>query len=397
MTQTTNPEMLMLARELRGLTQAQLSELSGIDQGSISRYEGGLKDIPVSDLDRIAQALRFPTDFFSQPGRRYGADVAEIFHRKRNSLPAGQLKRIHAQLNVFRLNTERLLEQIRSPKHYQIPQLNVREYNGDVEYVAALVRSAWHIPATEHIPNMIRLLEAAYCFIHAVDFDTSLIDETVQWCEPMRPVILINKRAPGDRLRFTLAHVLGHLVMHHYREPYEGMEDEANQFAGAFLMPADEIRAALNKKVTLERLLQLKPYWKVSVQALIQRAVELEIITEARKTTLYQTLSREGYLRNEPLPIPQEQPTSFKRLIQLYRENRNLTTEELARLTRISEEDFRSWYLPDEQVLPRLVYTKSQGQIIPKRRSALVSDEKESEVKNVPPLEEDDDLRKTSS
>lgn len=392
MTPEPNSEMLILAREVRGLTQAQLAEVSGIDQGSLSRYEGALKTVPDYDLRRIADALRFPVKFFLQEGRRYGVDTGEIFHRKRNSMPSGQLKRIHAQLNIFRLNVERLLDQIQSPQYYDLPQYDVREFDGDIEHIASLVRAAWKMPSGA-VQNLMQRLEAAFCFIHVVDFRTHLIDETMQWCEPMRPVILVNERAPGDRLRFTQAHVLGHLVMHHNREPYIAMELEADKFAAAFLMPAADIEPDFDR-LSLERLIQLKPYWQVSMQALINRAYELGRINEGRRKTLYQMLSREGYIRNEPFPIPAERPKSFKKLVQLYRERRHYTIDDVAELAGISANDFLEWYLPDEIPPLRLVVSNTRNNAASNRNSSQPKARKVDDKRGLP--QDTDDERKAT-
>ena len=44
-------------REKHGLTQAQLAELSGIDQGDISRIERGATSPTARTLQRVADAL----------------------------------------------------------------------------------------------------------------------------------------------------------------------------------------------------------------------------------------------------------------------------------------------------------------------------------------------------
>ena len=54
---------------------------------------------------------------------------------------------------------------------------------------------------------------------------------------------MINSRVPTDRKRMTLAHELGHIVMH--SEPIhlsKQSEEEAMRFAAEFLMPAHLIR-----------------------------------------------------------------------------------------------------------------------------------------------------------
>lgn len=67
---TTNPEMLIIARQVRSISQKQLSERTAIDGGTLSRYENGLLPVPQDDLATIAKALDFPIYFFHQQGRR---------------------------------------------------------------------------------------------------------------------------------------------------------------------------------------------------------------------------------------------------------------------------------------------------------------------------------------
>ncbi|MFX5225882.1 ImmA/IrrE family metallo-endopeptidase, partial [Acinetobacter baumannii] len=86
----------------------------------------------------------------------------------------------------------------------------------------------------------------------------------------LNPCIFIDKNMPSDRQRFTLAHELGHAIMH--KLPSENMEDEANRFASALLMPSKDIRPYLTGKITLEKLATLKLVWKVSMNALLKTA-----------------------------------------------------------------------------------------------------------------------------
>lgn len=83
------------------------------------------------------------------------------------------------------------------------------------------------------------------------------------------PLIFINKNQPVDRYRFTLAHELGHLVMH--RAPTPTMEDEANAFAAELLMPASDIYNDL-RNISIEKAAALKPFWRTSMAALFYRA-----------------------------------------------------------------------------------------------------------------------------
>lgn len=83
--------------------------------------------------------------------------------------------------------------------------------------------------------------------------------------DPSKPwIIFVNGAHPPTRQRFTLAHELGHLLLHDYKEPHadrgyvirfrdgrssEGRvreEIEANQFAAELLMPQDVLLEKLS-------------------------------------------------------------------------------------------------------------------------------------------------------
>lgn len=356
-----NPEMFSLARDIREYTQTQLAEVTGIDQGTLSKYESGLRSIPDKDLDLIADTLGFPRSFFYLRGKRYGAESGQLFHRRQRRIRVGDLKRIDAMLNVLRFQMERVLVTSDRNTEANIPRLFLREYEGDVEDVAATVRAALKLPYGP-IKNMTSVLEDASCLVFSYDFNTDKIDENTQWIEPLPPLILVNKSAPGDRLRMSLAHALGHLVLHHNREPFETMEDEANQFAAAFLMPSEDIAPEL-EPVTLEHLAQLKSTWKVSIQALIVRAKDIGLINDTRSHSLFQMLSRAGWRKNEPFPIPQEKPRKVEAELNYYRKYLKYNESDLTELVGLYEKDFREWYSASSDSVPnlRLVKKPSKG------------------------------------
>jgi Zn-dependent peptidase ImmA (M78 family) len=358
MNHTANADMLILAREIRGLTQKQLSDATGIDQGRISRYEGGLKAIPEDELQILAETLSFPLPFFLSDGKRLGVEAGELFHRKRQTVSMSEQKRIDGLINLYRLGMETLLNAVEFEAPYSIPQYKLNKSNGNAEQIAGMVRAAWKMPSGP-ITNLIARLEAASCMVFRVDFGTDKIDEAVQWIKPLPPIILVNSRSPGDRLRFSLAHALGHLVMHYNDVPYIEMEAEADQFASAFLMPAEDIRMEL-PPVTIDHMLQLKPSWKVSMQALIRRARDIGEINERRYTSLFEMLSRAGYRKKEPQPIQAENPEQVKNLLALYKTELGYSDAELASLVNLQPNDFRAWYYPESNYLS----------VIPKRKTS---------------------------
>lgn len=348
MTKSVNPEMLTLAREIRGMTQTQLATKSGIRQAKISRYEGGISQVGPDDLPLLVHSLGFPEDFFFQGEQRFGAESTEIFHRRRRTVTARDLRRIDGLVNLHRIGVARLLEAFHQIEVLTIPSFSVKDF-GEVSEIADAVRSFWRMPAGP-VKSLIARLEHASSLVFSINFNVEKIDEVVQWIPPSPPIILVNSIAPADRLRFSLAHALGHLVMHRNTMPYKEMEKEADQFASAFLMPERDIVDDLNP-VTIQHMLELKQVWRVSMAALFFRARDLGVITERRYVSLQQQLSRLGYRKREPFPIPQEHPRLVKILLEKHKSELGYTDQELARLLKIRIEDFYTWYYPDRKVV----------------------------------------------
>ena len=124
---------------------------------------------------------------------------------------------------------------------------------------------------------MTQWLEAAGCLIIAEDLGTSRVDGLSQWIDDY-PIIMVNSSAPTDRFRLTVAHELGHMVLHSAFPALNDMESEANAFAAEFLMPEDVIRPQL-RNLKIGRLLDLKREYGVSMQALVERAYHLSLLS----------------------------------------------------------------------------------------------------------------------
>ncbi len=347
MSTKVNPEMLTLAREIRGMTQKELASRSGISQASISRYESELAMVSKIDLQRISEVLDFPVKFFLREGKVRGPDASALFHRKQRTISARDQKRIDGLLDLYRRKSKELLKAFDLESPFRIPyNIEIGDYDSIAE-IALQVRSLWKMPSGP-VKNLIQQLEDATCLIFVQDFGTDKMDEVTQWLEPDPPILLVNSRAPGDRLRFSLAHALGHLVLHHNRmiPDEKKAESDADEFAASFLMPADDILLEL-EPVTIENMLQLKTRWKVSMQALIRRALDLNVITERRYTSLFSQLSRAGYRKREPVTIPIERPKLIKDLLTEYQKQLKFTDGELAEMLDLNVRDFKQWYKDD--------------------------------------------------
>jgi Zn-dependent peptidase ImmA (M78 family) len=176
-------------------------------------------------------------------------------------------------------------------------------------------------------------------------FGVSEVDAITQVIPGLPPMIFVNADAPMDRLRFTLAHELGHLIMHAFASP--DMESQADRFAAEFLMPAEDIRAQF-VRVTLPLLMAMKAYWKVSMAALAYHAKRLEAITERQYIRIRTEMSRLGFVKHEPAStdIPREEPVLLRGLVAFHVEHLKYGIEDLGRVLFDYPERIRDFYLP---------------------------------------------------
>ncbi len=339
-----NPEMLVVARESRDYSQTEFARLARIQQGTLSKIESGLMPTSNEMIQKFAELLEYPAEFFLQTQRIYGFNSSVYFHRKRQSLPEKILRRLHAQMNITRMQVAQLLRSVELPCKFQ--RIDPADYEGRADLIARIVKSTWLIPMGP-VRNVTRSIEAAGGIVVHFDFGTRQADAISEWVPGYPPIFLVNSNADitGDRLRLTLAHEIGHTVMHKFANPT--MEDEANSFASEFLMPRKEIKAALYR-LNIPKLIELKGEWNVSMAALIQRAYELKTITEAQRRYMFINMSRNGWRLREPpeTDVPVEHPELFPRLLQTHLNELGYSVRELSTLMFVQNEaEFRTTYL----------------------------------------------------
>lgn len=301
-----NVGMLTLAREAKGYTQKDLADQIGCNQSRLSRIEAGELMPQESDIQNLVRVLGQRRDFFFQQGETMPASVS--FYRKTQTLPLKMLRQCNAQMNICRLEIEQKVGSAKLEKR-ELPYLPP-ETNGGTKAVAQIVRQRWGIKngAVQHLTQ---LVENTGCVIVNYLFPSTKLDGLCIRATGKPPIIFLNKDLPKSRRRLSLAHEVGHLVMH--TEPHENVEDEAWEFAEEFLMPAAEIEQQFNG-LNLDKLGQLKKEWGVSMQAILYRAKKLGKIGESYNRFLWMQIGKCGYRVNEPFEdaIPDEKPTELE-------------------------------------------------------------------------------------
>lgn len=327
------------------MSQAELSNLSGVSQGSISKLENGLIEANDDVVKRLARTLRFPLSLFYEPDRVYGLPLSVhpgAKYRKQASVGQRELDRLEAELNFRLMHIRRLLKSTEFRGELPLPKLDVDQYDGP-EAIAELIRRAWLAPSGP-LANLTDLIERAGCIVVLCDFDEMLVDGVTLQAPGTPPCIFLNRAQPGDRQRFTLAHELGHIVMHQFPSPE--MEDEANAFASALLMPPREMRSLLAGRLTLQRLAALKPIWKVSMQALLMCARSVGAITDNQSRYLWRQLSSMGFRRHEPaeLEVTPETPSVLPEILRMHLEDLGYSIADLSQFLHMDEEELRKMH-----------------------------------------------------
>jgi Zn-dependent peptidase ImmA (M78 family)/transcriptional regulator with XRE-family HTH domain len=184
----------------------------------------------------------------------------------------------------------------------------------EVEVAAHSVRDRWEL-GTGPIVNLLGLLEDKGIKVYEARGLEGFEGLSGQF-GPV-PFIAAGMEYPADRIRFTAAHELGHILCEFASQ--DDPESECHAFGAAFLLP----RAALEKifqpsrrKVTLGDLGEIKETYGVSLQAIMYRAHELALISDRQLRTFRETLKEKGWLVDEPVAFAgRERATRFRRLL----------------------------------------------------------------------------------
>lgn len=303
-----SPYRLQVARQARGLTKKDLAEQLGISSAALSQFELGQNRPSPATVSKLSNALDYDPAFFSSTtvqSSQITADDESVdtygHFRSLRSVTATRRRQVLTVAHLVRDVTEHLETLVKLPD-LAIPRLSA---TGEDEIVraAAQAREAFGIDADSPIVDVLRLLErhgvvTARYAMEASDVSAFSVPA------PLRVYLILkrSRQVKKDRDRFSTCHELGHLVLHQAGKGLasKALEDEANQFASAFLMPEAGIRDQLPSRADWPRLLQLKQHWGVSMSALLRRSKSLGVMSDATYTQAMRTISTRGWRVDEP-------------------------------------------------------------------------------------------------
>ncbi len=306
-------ERLKSLRVSLGMSLRKLSEKLEITAQTLSNYERGLTMPSSSIVIALSKELKVKTEYFFRP---VTLSISVPDFRKKNSLLVKEQSSLMEKVKEWLERYTQVESLFSNQTAVSLPKMKAVDNSEQVEQAANDLRKQWHLGQAP-IENMTSLLEENHIRVCFVDAPESF-DACTFWVND-RPCIVARKDLPGDRLRFNLAHELGHLVV---KTPEEGdkrtREKPTMHFASAFLVPSDVVKRELGqsrKKLDLKELHILKMKYGLSMSAWVFRAKDLGIITETTARSLFFVLRRFG--KTEPwAQFPTEPPpTRMKQLV----------------------------------------------------------------------------------
>ena len=287
------PVRLKELRILNGFTLEEVAAKIGVTKQAVSKYEGG-KAIPATDvIVKILKEFGINRSYLTNE-RELPEEKSIVFFRKKIRTPKKEEEEAEVYLKVF-YEIIITAEQIYPTKETELPMF---PEDMSINDKALLLRDFWGI-GQEPIDDIISLLEAHCFYMFTADMQGKKVDGYSQRIGNIPIIVLNEKPVTKVRNHFSIAHELGHLILHqNLKEESLAMEAEADEFAGCFLMPEDAIRADLIRRDS-SYFFTLAEKWKVSPQAVAQRYANLQLLgrnkeeNQARLTSLHQYFNRE--------------------------------------------------------------------------------------------------------
>lgn len=321
-------DRLRLARKRSGLSLRGLAERLkrfGVEVSaqSIGKYERGEMK-PGSDvLIALAGALDLAVDYFMSPLQ---AELAGLEFRKKSGTGAKERARVEAEV-LHQVERYLTIEQVLGLESadWNNPLSSRRQITEleQAEVLADKVREKWQL-GRDPIPNMTELLEHHGIKVLLLPLPDGVHGLTCVVPRPGHrdvPCIVVNRNDTLERRRLTLAHELYHVLTDSGSSA--DPEKAATRFAGAFLMPADQLRQEagnLRHALAYEELIRLKRVYRVAAAAMLVRFEQVGIISHSVMVHAFQTVAR-GWRRQEPMPLEEieqrgetEVPERFERL-----------------------------------------------------------------------------------
>lgn len=318
---------LRLSREAAKISQGDFADMLGVSRQTLSAIENG-KVAP--DGTRLLSASRIVgcpiSDFF----RAEEEEVGLLFRAAEHVVPSTPVRAKFQRLSRAYRELEEVVgvseSSIAPPEYSYYPDTWSRSAQFAYQ-VAEYERERLGLGSREPVDNLFKLLEENGVRIMFEKIEQDGISGISGYSRRSGPCILVNDNDTLERNIFTVAHELGHLLMHRYLyqpgasnavapKTDTDIEKMAHQFAGAFLVPEHGLREVIAKNlgkqnISLEDIVFLKKNFRVSAEVILRRLSALGICSDAGCDAI-----RVEMRKHEPDPTREYRPLQASELIE---------------------------------------------------------------------------------
>lgn len=297
------------ARVLRRMTGKAVMDQMGWRGARQTRLEQSeITALDAADATRLATVLRFPVEFFAtQPVSR--VEPSDLLFRAPKSTTLAERE----YLAQFAAGAGDLLETLNA--RWQLPpvKLPILERSTDVAQAARQVRELLGVALDAPIRHL--MYDVERCGVPVVLRPRrSKSTGELAWSVPEepkekhlgystrvgefrdRPLVVVRAIDSWERTRWTVAHEIGHLVLHSGGVQDDGQEQQASRFASELLAPTAAVSDEVPAVPSLMNLVPIKMRWGISIGALVRHMHESGLIDPHR----YEMLQRQLYTRINP-------------------------------------------------------------------------------------------------
>ncbi len=303
------PGRIRMARIMSAYSMSDLATLLSLTPQAISQYELGIIRPSDNVMLKMADILSLPIEFFLKPIDKEPCVQSASFFRRKKTVSVKQRAAFEEKAN-FNVEIADYLSQHVDFPDVDFPDMSCFSLKGDIEpidmdRITDHVREYWKIQDGP-IDNLSDLLQQHGVIISRIEYPNTKMDAFSKWTNA-RPYIFLNAVKSSVRDRFDMAHELGHLLLHtEYTDAdlsesvlYERVENQANLFAGSFLMQTKEFFSEIITS-SIDRLIVLKKKWKVSVGSMIYKIQDYDLLTASQIEYLKRQMTERGMWRGEP-------------------------------------------------------------------------------------------------
>lgn len=300
------------------MSKTALSSVLGVTTRNLQTYE--TDGAPPSRAGDLARVLCVAPEFFSRPDLT-AIGVEQGFFRARRRATAAQLGSARAAASIGAELYDWITDRFALPP-VVVPDLDEQ----DPESAAAALRAIWG-RGEQPLPNLVQLSEAHGVRVMSLPTGAETVDAFSLWLNGV-PYVFLATTKTAERSRFDLAHELGHLTMHS-RTPAETgsggaenrrLEQEADAFASAFLMPCRHLLAHVGREPAVPQILRVRNYYKVSAMAATKRLYDIGRLTDWSYRQNCVQLTQRGFRTHEPGGISRERSHVFSTVFTSLRE-----------------------------------------------------------------------------